>query len=265
MDAEEFLSRAGQVLRERASIATTLPDVPTSLTKLLDLEGLGPVLIEHSERRHGGLRVQAGRDHPVVYRRPGRRGDMTPRERYTVAHEIAHSIVQRTLRSAPSRSREYWGLEDLCNEYAAEVLMPVAVVSEIVLPSRSLEDLLDGAQRLATLCRVSLEASMKRVVGLRFGTAAWGLTERAASVAVSWSVENPEAVGVRAGSLVKAGGPFASALPQREATLVGVDFHGLVGRRHRSLFRRISTNRSVVVCFVQAGDEDSTRGATDLA
>lgn len=250
MDSDEFLERARAVLRDRAIAASSHSDVPVRLDALLKLERLGPILIERSENRHGGLREERGTFRPVVYRTPGTRGAMTQRERYTVAHEIAHAIVERSLRARPSRTRDYWALEDLCNEYAAEVLMPEGVVGEILDARDSLDGLLDAAQQLSIDCQVSLAASTKRVVGLRRGVAAWGLAEETTGWKVSWSAENPEVVRIRPGSRVGPSSPLMTALPIDPAQMVGTDHRGTVAGLQPSLFRRTSARRSVVICRV---------------
>jgi IrrE N-terminal-like domain len=45
-------------------------------------------------------------------------------DRFSIAHELAHWIVWRRLGFAPAMGSEYWDNEILCNEFAAELLVP---------------------------------------------------------------------------------------------------------------------------------------------
>jgi len=50
---------------------------------------------------------------------------LSARERFSIAHEIAHWIVWRRFGSVPSSETEYWWHETLCNEFAAGLLVPL--------------------------------------------------------------------------------------------------------------------------------------------
>jgi hypothetical protein len=90
------------------------------------------------------------------------------RVRYSVAHEIAHTLFSDCLEQIRHRvrhqdaQRDEWQLEALCNIGAAEILMPFGT-----LPSLSREDL--GIERLIALQKeylVSTEAMAIRIVRL---------------------------------------------------------------------------------------------------
>ena len=83
-----------------------------------------------------------------------------PRQRFTVAHELGHVILERTGRNAP---RTGSGVERICDMVAAECLMPTAAFGRR-LPSR-----LTGAEvvSLARTFETSIRATAIRCAELR--------------------------------------------------------------------------------------------------
>jgi hypothetical protein len=65
-------------------------------------------------------------DNPVItlYRRSKRRRELDGNERFSVAHELGHWILWRRARAVPRRASEYWLHEALCNQFAANLLVP---------------------------------------------------------------------------------------------------------------------------------------------
>jgi uncharacterized protein DUF955 len=65
-------------------------------------------------------------EHPVItiYRRSNHQRTLDGNERFSVAHELGHWILWRRARAVPGRASEYWLHEALCNEFAAELLVP---------------------------------------------------------------------------------------------------------------------------------------------
>lgn len=51
-------------------------------------------------------------------------GPLSPRERFTVAHELAHILLAQRGIGTPSERREYWQLESACNRIAGALLVP---------------------------------------------------------------------------------------------------------------------------------------------
>lgn len=243
--AAAFFADARRVLHVRATYAAEMLRVPVVLDQLLGIEGLGEVVIETAKGRHGGLRRVGGRDSPVVYRSVPFGEGLSPRERFTVVHEVAHAIVQRELQVAPSRSREYWALEDLCNEYAAAVLMPDWAVAEALHGPSNAREFTHDALWLARRCAVSHEAAFKRAVASAPGTAAWGLRERRGGTVVGWSAENPEILGLRPGTALRGDGPLANAVPPSGS--LDREYIGSIGDGFLSVFCRLGRGAGVVV------------------
>ena len=82
------------------------------------------------------------------------------RQRFTIAHEIAHIVFQETGPHCPRRGRE---LERLCDMISAALLIPKDVFNAGVKPRLSLADLSDLARR----CEVSLAMTLIRAAEMR--------------------------------------------------------------------------------------------------
>jgi hypothetical protein len=57
---------------------------------------------------------------------------LSPRERFSIAHELAHWVIWRRFGSLPSSESEYWFHETLCNEFAAGLLVPEPALSQFL-------------------------------------------------------------------------------------------------------------------------------------
>lgn len=56
---------------------------------------------------------------------------LTPRERFSVAHELGHLVAFRELQVSPARERsEYWVQEECMHGFAAALLMPESLVDD---------------------------------------------------------------------------------------------------------------------------------------
>jgi hypothetical protein len=57
---------------------------------------------------------------------------LSPRERFSIAHELAHWVIWRRFGSLPGSNTEYWFHETLCNEFAAGLLVPDAALGRFL-------------------------------------------------------------------------------------------------------------------------------------
>ena len=87
----------------------------------------------HKERE--GYRIVCSSDQP------------RPRQRFTVAHELAHVILDRTGRNAP---RAGDSVERVCDVLAAECLMPTSVFEAQLPAAPTLNDVMNLAQTFGT-------------------------------------------------------------------------------------------------------------------
>lgn len=123
------------------------------------------LVVQYGSDRHGELRRNdSGQYEIVVYKR----STATPwrsRDRFTVAHEIGHFIVETKIGYHPTSRSEYWKLEDRCNSFAGQLLIPDdAVGSQSSRFDFTPVSVLDALESLAQQTDASLEATARRLV-----------------------------------------------------------------------------------------------------
>src|SRR5205807_1171969 len=57
---------------------------------------------------------------------------LSARERFSIAHELAHWVIWRRYGSLPGSASEYWFHETLCNEFAAGLLVPQSALEKFL-------------------------------------------------------------------------------------------------------------------------------------
>lgn len=95
--------------------------------------------------------------------RPAQRRGLTPRERFTIAHEIGHYVLLQEASFRPQRRRDYWLGESLCQEFASRLLIRPKVV-EAVRPYGSSADLMAAVNQVARVANVSPEPAARALV-----------------------------------------------------------------------------------------------------
>jgi hypothetical protein len=139
----------------RTIVAGLLSDSSTMPTDLLAVGGsLGVTITHEIISGSGELRQTATRLEVVVNPQQAQ-----PRQRFTIAHELGHAIIQQIHPSADQRTKE---TERLCDLFAVELLMPEdsfrqQLPREITLPD---------VQRLARQYQTSLLATAHRCAEL---------------------------------------------------------------------------------------------------
>jgi hypothetical protein len=86
--------------------------------------------------------------------------------RFTVAHEIAHCVVARQFGVLTSTVSEYWKLEELCNQFAAKLLIPEDALSDYNVPDDPFQ-LLETVAGLARDAQVSSAVAGRRLADWR--------------------------------------------------------------------------------------------------
>jgi Zn-dependent peptidase ImmA (M78 family) len=87
------------------------------------------------------------------------------RQRYTIAHELGHYMIEARMGFRPGSSREYWMVEEVCQNFAAALLSPREVVEKVITPAPvAPEGVLEACDRLIAATDLSLEAALRRVV-----------------------------------------------------------------------------------------------------
>jgi len=141
--------------------------------RLRDDHREGPVDLARVARRLGlGLEQDASGEvsEGRLVRRDGRAlvvhaGPLdAPRSRLSVAHEIGHHLLDCYGVPRPGRPHEYWLMEELCNEFAACLLVPEVAVEWVRTQRDDPERLLERARRAARRVGVSRAAISHRLV-----------------------------------------------------------------------------------------------------
>lgn len=199
-----------QAVREKAR-SILLPylvtrQIPVDLSGILAQLGMGQVLVKQSAGRHGAIYRNDNKWHPVVFRRhldgPDR---LSNRERFTIAHEIAHALLSDQAELTPRRTRDYWVLEEVCNEFAARLLLPDSSLSYLDA-HQNCEGvaLLNEVLTLGTTGKVSRPVAAKRICDYVTGTTVIGAAKRWSSrfsrdtYRVAWTA-GAERLGLRTG------------------------------------------------------------------
>ncbi|WP_437760930.1 ImmA/IrrE family metallo-endopeptidase [Sorangium sp. So ce1389] len=176
------------------------------------------------------------------------REGLTSRERFTVAHELAHCFVETQFGFKPTSNAEYWRLEEICNGFAAALLAPRRVVDE-ALCSNPVDavDLLCAIQELRRRTKLSFAAASRRIIEAlqlpaTIACLAFASHSRRTSAQLRWVCENRSWIGGGRNRRMSSH-PFLAPLAAAEALLVGQ-------------VRRFELNSDVRSACVLRGSED---------
>lgn len=130
------------------------------------------------ERTNSGYRVLV----PAV-----RGGSLTGRQRFTIAHELAHVLFLERGLEPPVGPSEYWRLEESCNRIAGKLLVPRWMAPTVDVHPAETADWLTA---FSVRAGVSLEAAAKEfVLSAPNALATVGLAERnEGGVVVRWAL-----------------------------------------------------------------------------
>jgi hypothetical protein len=160
------------------------PDLLTQYITRLNPQGIAPVQVRRLLKDLGielEKRVIDGsrRDRNAFVQRSGSkagykivllREDATPspltsRERFVLAHELAHVLLEMSQRPRPTSKGDYWQIERLCDDFAGRLLIPESIVleTEIKDPSSALA----GLRMISDKCKVSIRTAAHRLAASR--------------------------------------------------------------------------------------------------
>jgi hypothetical protein len=151
-----------RVLARDAELLAAARPTPVDLKDLLD--DLGISLVGErptgSHSAHGSLRRVDGMWQIVT-----NAATADTRQRYTIAHEIGHYLIEARVGFRPGSPREYWMVEELCQVFAANLLCPRRLIEEALSSRpRTPADLLFASDWLMAAASLSIEAAVRRVV-----------------------------------------------------------------------------------------------------
>jgi len=227
--------------------------IPVAVEGIVASAGLALRRDDASARGHGAL-LELGGVWTIMLPGQGGVDTMSPRERFTAMHELAHFIVEKETSFRPGRRRDYWELEKLCDAFAGRMLIPDSLLGaffSLTDPTKALV----LTMQLARKGIVSFEVAARAVARTKTGFAFVSLNEQTDSRkthrgTVTWSTES-EVLGLAAHAYVNVGHPLAAAVAAHATSFVGerrtvaIDELGVIA------VQRIS-RRQLVCCFLSA-------------
>jgi len=201
-------------------------------------------------RQRGAYRAAAdprsARGEVIVYRSDREPRALSPGERFTIAHEIGHHLIAEANCFVPLREGEYWRCEEICNAFAAALLVPPGIRCTLDEPATATE-LAEAINRIARRCDVSAQVAARVAIATIATPAVAGtlcfdrLVRRRRLGFREWWCENAGFAGAtNKRRAVYEGEPLAPALegiwniPQRTIATPGVDGTRTTYLRRRS-------------------------------
>jgi IrrE N-terminal-like domain len=231
-----------QRLLEDATRLSCANDTPVDVVQVLRDLGLGLRFVHLSEL-HGSLeRTDAGWE-VIVPRREFMDESpthLTARERFTIAHEIGHYLVEARFRARPRNRAEYWELERVCQEFAASLLMPQRILHDVMSANvlESAPEALRSSRELARRAQVSVEAAVRRLIpanarALCFARllVSTSTSEGANEPTIEWIVQNVACVDQGPGSRIDGTSALASIASRLSHLSVGHYLDVIVSER----------------------------------
>lgn len=129
-----------------------LADLKVLLVKEVDpqREGTGELRRLHQ----GGYEI-------ILFRKSADPRPLTHRERFTLAHELGHLLLEKRYEWRPANAAEYHLREDFCNQFAARLLVPTEQLQQLLIASPAVA--LGHLLHVSPQCRVSLEVAARRI------------------------------------------------------------------------------------------------------
>ncbi|MGZ8870137.1 MAG: ImmA/IrrE family metallo-endopeptidase [Pyrinomonadaceae bacterium] len=103
---------------------------PVNVHAILSRVGIGLRFSNSRNKVNSCLEIDNGPT--IVIYRPNPALFLSPRERFSIAHELAHWVIWRRFGSLPESDSEYWFHETLCNEFAAGLLVPHSALEQFL-------------------------------------------------------------------------------------------------------------------------------------
>lgn len=137
----------------------------------------------------------------VLFRDSDEEKELSPAERFSLAHELGHILLDLRYGLQPKNRDQYWEAEEWCDSFAAELLIPQNAVprNHISLPLQALAILNEVEER----CRVSHEAAARRIAQFHSGITIFagrieGAENRKSDLWITWvAPSTPESLVTR--------------------------------------------------------------------
>ncbi len=231
------MSTPGEWLFDCASQLTKNHHSAVDVQSLLARLGIELVVRDRcgNSRLGEAQKVRRGVYRIVLYTDAGRTSTDT-RDRFTLAHELGHVLLDHRFGITPAGRDEYWGHERWCNAFAGRLLVPDVALAKA--PGCDAKSLLTQMWTLGRRYKVSAIVVARRFVetqpGLAFVCANRELTDQGERVArVAWSASSDPEIALRPGALLSARDPLGHAMLSPQATFALTsppNRSGVVGR-----------------------------------
>lgn len=135
-------------------------------------------------------------------------------ERFCVAHELAHYLLFMGFKVSPEDKEEYWLHEELCDDFARHLLMPMGRVEWLCDPGMIKADALSACDDLAVRARVPWTQAGLRISGVQDRLLFSRIRRITPSSFEVFSITRPGKRG--RGKRIEASSPFGTALTQAQ-------------------------------------------------
>jgi hypothetical protein len=176
-ERQRELSAARLRLQQQAHALTHSAQWPIDPVTLARANGTAIAVERRSANAPGSFVWREGRPVIVLRRATDRRSALTGFERFTVAHELAHWLIERDIGFRPQSEREYWALEDICQGFAHALLLPQHLVHAAVPSITTANQLLLAINDIANRAAVTPEPAARAVVACTGRSIAVGLLQ----------------------------------------------------------------------------------------
>lgn len=153
------------LIREADRLAVARP-IPIDIVRLIQECGATvTTTCEASNTRKARIRgeVRVGERGYIVElkRAPDSPDWLTSRERFALAHELAHIMIDRASQWRPANRRDYFAREIVCNTVASRLLVPTDCLATASIESPS--DAWRSLRRIRARCAVSWDVALRRI------------------------------------------------------------------------------------------------------
>lgn len=165
------------VLRRAAEEFSEHEPVPIDLTLLCHRLGVRVARYPFEKIKARAILVY-GRIMPEIWLRATSDGSQSyrPYERFAIAHEIGHLVLRKECGASLSDQSPYWLHESLCDEFAADLLIPERQLQPLVERTPNEASAQFGlCVELATTCNVTWETAATRLANFDHSLVMLGL------------------------------------------------------------------------------------------
>lgn len=166
------------------------------IVKLLD--GFGIRMVSESNVNRSGALARDGDGNWLVIVRGQRRGkNLTTADRFTAAHELGHYLLQKNWAFSPSFTdkKNYYDCEELCNQFAARLLVDHGKIAEskILSPQMCLGLIRACAEKYS----VSLEVATRSILETHSGIGVCAFVKSADGYSRLWGLSSLNGISPR--------------------------------------------------------------------